>query len=105
MQQIKSYTDKQMLVESWINQIGFRTDLEKVFGEFSVDIYVPELNIVVEVDGPHHMFKKRDKKRDDKLRKEHGIVDVWRFSVAIEEQSFKELFLLEVKILIGENPF
>jgi very-short-patch-repair endonuclease len=105
VQQIKSYTDKQLLVESWINQLGFRTDLETVFGEYSADIFLPELLLIVEVDGPSHKFKKRDKKRDDKLRNEHGLKDVLRIPVAIKEEAFKKLFLLKVKELIGDNPF
>jgi very-short-patch-repair endonuclease len=105
MQQIRSYTDKQMLVETWINRLGFRTDLETVFGEYAVDIYITELNIAVEVDGPSHKFKKRDKKRDSKLRTEYGLKDVLRVDVAITEEAFKKLFLLEVKVLVGDNPF
>lgn len=105
MQQIRSYTDKQVLVESWINRLGFRTDLEAVFGEYAVDIYVPELNIAVEVDGPSHMFKKRDKKRDEKLIKVHGLKKVFRVPVNITEKDFEKSFLLMVKEMIGENPF
>jgi len=105
VQQIRSYTDKQMLVETWINRLGFRTDLETVFGEYSVDIFVPELQIAVEVDSPYHKFKKRDKKRDIKLKEEHGLKAVLRVDVAITEEVFNKLFLLEVKVIMGDNPF
>lgn len=105
MQQIKSYTDKQILVESWINNIGFRTDLETVFGEYAVDIYIAELNIAVEVDGPCHKFKKRDKKRDDRLRTYHNLTDIIRVPVDITEKEFKRLFLSRASESIGENPF
>jgi very-short-patch-repair endonuclease len=94
-----------MLIETWINRLGFRTDLETVFGEYAVDIHVPELNIAVEVDGPSHKFKKRDKKRDSKLRNEYGLKDILRVPVDIEEAVFNKLFLLKVKELIGDNPF
>jgi len=94
-----------MLVETWINRLGFRTDLETVFGEYAVDIYVPELNIAVEIDGPSHKFKKRDRKRDNRLRNEHGLKDILRIPVDMEEEKFKKLFLLEVKVIMGDNSF
>ncbi len=36
---IKYYTNKQLLVESWVNELGFCTELEKVFGKFCTDIF------------------------------------------------------------------
>lgn len=63
---ITHYTEKQLEVEKLVNKFGFMTELEKVFGIYCVDIWVPELDWVIEVDGPQH-YEKRDFKRDQEL--------------------------------------
>jgi very-short-patch-repair endonuclease len=106
MQQITFYTDKQKEIEKWINECGFRTELEVPFGRFCADIYIPELNWIVEVDGPAHKYKKkRDKQRDAELVSIHKVDYVLRVRVAIGQEVFKEMFIKEVKNLKGDNPF
>jgi very-short-patch-repair endonuclease len=102
MQGITNYTDKQKEVEKWINQIGFRTELESVFGKYCADIYIPELNWIVEVDGPSH-YKKRDNKRDTELREEHKIENIMHVKVEIKESDFKPTFVDAVKSYYGDE--
>jgi len=66
------FTNKQIKVNNWINEIGFQTEMEKVFGKYCVDIYIPELNWVIELDGFGHWAKK-DEKRDNYLYSEFKI--------------------------------
>jgi very-short-patch-repair endonuclease len=63
---ITHYTDKQLEVEMVVNNIGFMTELEKPFGQYCVDIWVPELDWAIEIDGPQH-YSKKDAKRDEDL--------------------------------------
>jgi len=65
------YTSEQLLLEKWINQLGWRTNLEVSFPPYSVDIFCPDLNLVVEVDGPQH-YKKANNKRDEVLKLKYG---------------------------------
>jgi very-short-patch-repair endonuclease len=43
-----------------------------------VDFYLPEIEVVVEADGPFGHLAKRDAYRDGKL-KDMGIEDIWHF--------------------------
>ena len=98
MSQITFYTDKQREVEKWINESGFRTELEVPFGRFSADIFLPDKNVVVEVDGPAHKYKKKkDRLRDEELVTIHKITKVIRVRVAIGKEVFKEMFLKEME--------
>ena len=65
-----------MKLQEIITSIGMETILEKRFGNYIVDIYLPEVNKAIEFDGPHHL-KKRDAKRDRWL-KENFNIDVFR---------------------------
>ena len=85
------YTDKQLLVEQWINQAGFRTRLEVVFGRYCADIMIDELQSVVEVDGRQH-YKKQSDKRDKVLQEEFGIVKILHIPTSIKKKEFDEVF-------------
>jgi very-short-patch-repair endonuclease len=61
-----------------------------------VDIYIPEIDWVVEVDGPSH-YKKRDDKRDKILTDEYGIDNIIHVKSDITEEFFKTMFIDAVK--------
>jgi len=106
MQNIRFYTPKQLQVEKWVNELGFRTELEYPVKQYCLDIYIPELNWGVEVDGSCHVFKKgRDKRRDKRLIEEYGIEHVFRVRNDTPEVVFKTSFVDEVKRIKGECPF
>jgi len=69
------YTETQLIVEKIINELGYRTNLEVSMGPYQLDIFLPEIRIAVEVDGPQH-YKKLDSKRDSILLNEHLIKKV-----------------------------
>lgn len=89
------YTDKQLKVEKYINEVGFRTELEKVYGQYCVDIWLPELNWVVEIDGPTHWNKERQK-RDAMLMKEHNIAYILHYESNISKARFIDNFKAEI---------
>tara|TARA_Y100000310_G_scaffold103167_1_gene101396 strand:- start:6833 stop:7147 length:315 start_codon:yes stop_codon:yes gene_type:complete len=74
----KQNTPHQLLVKSWIENAGIGTILEEDFGKYVVDIYIPDLLLGIEIDGPYHL-KKRDRLRDGYLKESFGI-DIWRIS-------------------------
>ena len=53
-------------LEKW----GIELMEEVDFPPYRVDIFVPEVHVVIEVDGPHHS-KKANEKRDKKLLEEY----------------------------------
>lgn len=87
----KTDTAHQRLVNKWIKEIGIGTQLEYEVGQYSIDIYVPDLLLGVEVDGPWHL-RKRDKKRDEYILERHGI-EVWRIPIKDINMSYKQKFM------------
>ena len=84
-------TKEQLRVASWLIELGLLTNLEVSFPPYIADIYLPELDLIIELDGPHHWASK-DKKRDTYLNEEHGV-NVWRFKNEVIKASFKEDFI------------
>jgi very-short-patch-repair endonuclease len=83
-------TKNQYKLEKIINELGFATELETPFGNYSADIYIPELNIIVELDGPSHVSKKKDESRDAKIKEEYGV-DVLRIKYPFNKKKVKEI--------------
>jgi len=54
MSHIYYFTSKQKEVEGWITDLGFRVRKEVDFDQFRVDLYLSELSMAVEIDGPQH---------------------------------------------------
>ena len=84
-------TPAQLMVAGWLQDMGMGFSLEaEEFYPYTVDIYVSDLNLAIELDGPSHM-KKKNQKRDDHI-KEHHEVDTWRFKNEEIRTSFKDEF-------------
>ena len=66
-------TPQERLVAEVLTTLGLRYNEQQKFGKYTVDFWLPEINVVVESDGPHGHIKKRDLKRDKELYSEHGI--------------------------------
>ena len=58
---------------------------------YSLDIYLPEMNLGVEVDGPQHN-KKKDRARDEKIMDKWGI-PVVRIKVGTRKEEALEAIL------------
>ena len=84
-------TDKQLLVNDWIQSMGFITDLEVVLGKYCADIIIPELKAIVEIDWPSH-YKSEMKKRDEELKRDYDIDHVVHIPVEIEKKEFENQF-------------
>ena len=66
-------TPQERLVADALAELGLRYNEQQQFGKYIVDFWLPEINVVVEADGPHGHYKKRDLKRDSDLYAEHDI--------------------------------
>lgn len=67
-------------IAKWIREVGLVVEEEYELHPYSVDIYLPELHLAVEVDGPHHS-KKKDDKRDETLLMKYCL-PTWRISTS-----------------------
>ena len=87
----KKDTPQQFLVAAWIREAGFGTTLEEDFPPYVVDVYIPDLHLGIELDGPHH-FRKRDAIRDENLLSEYSL-EIWRFNNAEIVRNYKSIFI------------
>jgi very-short-patch-repair endonuclease len=87
----KKDTPEQFLMAFWVKEAGFGSILEQDFEPYVVDIYVPDLLLALEIDGPYHM-KRRDMKRDSFIKDNYKI-EIWRFPLKEVKTSFKEEFI------------
>lgn len=88
---IKRFTPEQKRVAAWIRELGLSHSFEAEFDSYWVDVYVPELNLAIELDGPYH-FSSSDARRDEILGGKFGL-EVWRFKNNQIVESFKPTFV------------
>ena len=93
-------TKTQLLVASWCEEMGLHCILEEQVGRYSLDVYLPELRLGIELDGPYHL-RKRDAKRDGFIQRRHNI-DVWRFKNKEIKKMDKETFFGMIEERAGE---
>ena len=80
-----------------------RCILEERVSVYSLDIYLPEIRLGIELDGPYHR-KKRDEKRDSFIKRRYNI-DIIRFkNKEIDEMNKEDFFvLIEQRAVEYEN--
>lgn len=78
-------------VERILDDLMINYDSEIFFSPYTVDIYLSEWHLCVEIDGPDHS-KKKDEIRDEWLRKQYGLrilrinVKIWRSKKYIQDK-------------------
>ena len=88
----KKDTPQELMVLNWVRDTGIGANPQEDFPPYVVDVYVPDLNLAIEIDGPLHLSK-RDKKRDEILASQ-GI-ETRRIPLKVIKVSYKEEFLKE----------
>ena len=73
-EQLTQLTDIHRKVSKRIERLGISVRDEVPFPPYTVDIYLDEYHVVVEVDGPHHNQKKDDKRDQELWDKYHLYV-------------------------------
>ena len=86
------------MIQRCIEESGLRYTTQSRFGTYDVDFYLPEIEVVIEADGPFGHLSKRDKLRDDSLL-DMGVAEVWHFREntlkTIKDRLWQELNRLE----------
>ncbi len=96
----KRDTKEQLLVSKWLNEIGLEHSLEEELEPYWADIFIHDLNLVIELDGPNHL-KKRDSIRDAYLVETYGV-SIWRLKNKLIRSSYKEEFTKQVMKIVEE---
>ena len=97
----KKDTPQELLVLEWVRATGLGANPQEDFPPYVVDVYVPDLDLAIEVDGPLHL-RKSDKKRDLHLKTEYGV-DTWRIPLKKMAKSYKDEFTAELQKLIKKK--
>jgi len=97
----KKDTPEQFMMAEWVREAGFGSILEQDFEPYVVDIYIPDLLLALEIDGPYHM-KRHDAVRDEYIRDNYQI-EIWRFPLKEVRQSFKNEFITQLIIYAEEQ--
>ena len=63
-------------VADFLVNLGLVVELEKRIGPYSVDVYLPELRFVIEIDGPFLYHSQRREERRDEELKRLGVAEV-----------------------------
>lgn len=85
-----------MRVSKYLNAMGIDHINEYNFDRFSVDIYVPDFHVAIEVDGPSHLAKK-DSRRDATLRERCALP-----VLHIKAGARKYINLLDIQTVVVE---
>lgn len=98
----KYFTKDELKINQWINNLGYRTEMQVVYGQYCADIEICDLKTIVEIDGPQH-YQKEIKKRDKYLYENFDINLIFHFSVNIKYEEFKKIFLEGIERKFGSN--
>ena len=63
----RDYTKQENLIADCLSDLGFRYEEQAAFLSYTVDFWIPELQLVIEADGVYGHLKKRDEYRDSQL--------------------------------------
>ena len=69
----KDYTKQENIIASCLDEFGLRFEQQFEFAPYTVDFFIPELNMVVEADGKYGHLQKRDVRRDIDLTKTYEV--------------------------------
>ena len=69
----RDYTAQENIIADYLSEFGLRYADQYEFYPYTVDFFIPELNVVIEADGKYGHFKKRDRKRDRFLSEQDGV--------------------------------
>ena len=83
----RDFTKQENIIAECLSDLGLRYTEQYDLYPYTVDFYIPELNMVVEADGTYGHLKKRDLKRDVNLYK----YDEVEYILHIKENTAKDI--------------
>ena len=63
----RDFTDQENIIAEYLSEWGLRYETQASFAPYTVDFFIPEINMVIEADGVYGHLGKRDRIRDRKL--------------------------------------
>ena len=99
----KDYTAQENIIADCLSEFGLRYDQQYPFFTYTVDFWVPELNMVLEADGVYGHLKKRDAARDMELMGHNSIEWVLHITKTTKQEIKEELWLALNKLSDNEE--
>jgi len=99
----KDYTAQENLIAECLDSFGMRYEQQYDFFPYSVDFYIPDINMVIEADGKYGHLSKRDVRRDLDLGNKHEIQYILHIRDFTKER-IKETLWLGLNKLNPLNP-
>ena len=97
----KKDTPHELMVLEWVRSTGLGANSQEDFPPYVVDVYIPDMKLCIEIDGPLHLSR-RDRKRDQELKNNYGV-DIWRLPLKILKVSYKDEFISELMEKVEEQ--
>ena len=69
----RDFTKQENIIAECLDDFGLRYEQQYDFPPYTVDIYIPEINMVIEADGKYGHLQKRDSKRDVYITSTHNV--------------------------------
>jgi len=102
MSTITYFTKKQLEIERLIINMGFKVRAEVDIEQYRADLFINELSLIIEIDGPSHRKLKKEGKlvnsiesamnKRDKILLQYAPSGIWHIPVDIEDDIFEEEF-------------
>ena len=83
----KDFTPQEQQIAKCLEEFGLRYNPQHYFLNYTVDFWIPELNMIIEADGVYGHYKSRDIKRDMDLMQLSAV----EYIVHIEETTYAEV--------------
>ena len=83
----RDYTQQEQLIARVLDEFGLRYEQQYPSGNYFLDFYIREIQMVIEADGVYGHFRKRDAKRDFDLLQMPHIENI----LHIEDTTYSEI--------------
>ena len=87
----RDFTKQENLCSSILSDMGLKYQEQAEFGRYTVDFFLPEIDTVIEIDGPYGHLRKADRKRDAILVNEFNIWKVVHISSTKRKEMEEEI--------------
>ena len=89
----RDYTVQENRIAGYLSDLGFRYEQQYEFNQYTVDFWVPELQLVIEADGIYGHLKQRDKIRDVDLMGHPDVEWILHITSTTKQGIEEELWL------------
>lgn len=83
----KDYTPQEQLIAQVLDEYGLRYEQQYSISKYTLDFYIPEIEMGIEADGIYGHFRKRDIQRDFELMMYPTLKAILR----VEDTTHKEI--------------